>query len=68
MEITSDNRLIRPSGREQNELRNIEFISNDQLVLSAPLIAIESVEAKGFFGRIWARIVFWIMSLFSVGK
>ena len=47
---------------------NIEFISNDQLVLSAPLIAIESVEAKGFFGRIWARIVFWITSLFSVGK
>ena len=47
---------------------NIEFISNDQLVLSAPLIAIESVEAKGFFGRIWARIVFWIMNLFSVGK
>ena len=28
MEITSDNRLIRPSGRAQNELRNIEFISN----------------------------------------
>ena len=26
MEITSDNRLIRPSGRSQNELRNIEFI------------------------------------------
>ena len=47
---------------------DIEFISNDQLVLSAPLIAIESVEAKGFFGRIWARIVLWIMSLFSVGK
>ncbi len=47
---------------------NIEFISNDQLVLSAPLISIESVEAKGLFGRIWARIVFWIMSLFSIGK
>ena len=47
---------------------SIEFISNDQLVLSAPLVAIESVEAKGFFGRIWARIVFWIMSLFSIGK
>ena len=51
-----------------DEIGNIEFISNDQLVLSAPLIAIESVEAKGFFGRIWARIVFWIMNLFSVGK
>tara|TARA_B000000441_G_C21706863_1_gene329761 strand:- start:57 stop:1202 length:1146 start_codon:yes stop_codon:yes gene_type:complete len=45
---------------------NIEFISNDQLVLSAPLVAVESVEAKGLFGRIWARIVFWIMSLFSI--
>ncbi len=44
---------------------DIEFISNERVVLSAPLIAIESVEAKGFFGRIWARIVFWIMSLFS---
>ncbi len=28
MEITSDNRLIRPSGRAQNELRNIELIAN----------------------------------------
>ena len=44
---------------------DIEFISNERVVFSAPLIAIESVEAKGFFGRIWARIVFWIMSLFS---
>ena len=47
---------------------DIEFISNNRVVLSAPLIAIESVEAKGFFGRIWARIVFWIMSLFSIGS
>ena len=47
---------------------NIEFVSNEKLVLSTPLIAIESIEAKGFFGRIWARIVFWIMSLFSIGK
>ena len=47
---------------------DIEFISNNRVVLSAPLFAIESVEAKGFFGRIWARIVFWIMSLFSLGQ
>ena len=50
---------------EGDVIGNIEFISNDQLVLSKPLVAIESVEVKGFFGRIWARIVFWIMSLFS---
>ena len=47
---------------------DIEFISNDRVVLSAPLVAIESVEAKGFFGRIWARIVFWVLSLFSIGQ
>jgi D-alanyl-D-alanine carboxypeptidase (penicillin-binding protein 5/6) len=47
---------------------DIEFISDDRVVLSAPLVAIESVEAKGFFGRIWTRIVFWILSLFSIGQ
>ena len=47
---------------------DIEFISNNRVVLSAPLFAIESVEAKGFFGRSWASIVFWIMSLFSLGQ
>ena len=47
---------------------DIEFISDDRVVLSAPLVAIESVEAKGFFGRIWARIVFWILSLFSIDQ
>ena len=47
---------------------DIEFISDDRVVLSAPLVAIESVDAKGFFGRIWARIVFWILSLFSIGQ
>ena len=45
---------------------DIEFMANERVVLSAPLIAIESVEAKGFLGRIWARIVYWIMSLFSM--
>ncbi len=47
---------------------DIEFISDNRVVLSAPLVAIESIEAKGFFGRIWARIVFWILSLFSIGQ
>ena len=47
---------------------DIEFLSNDKVVLSAPLIAIEAVEAKGFFGRIWARTGFWILSLFPTGQ
>ena len=53
---------------EGDVIGDIEFMSNDRVVFSAPLIAMESVEEKGFFGRIWARIVFWIMSLFSTGQ
>ncbi|MDB9934144.1 D-alanyl-D-alanine carboxypeptidase [Gammaproteobacteria bacterium] len=46
---------------------SIEFTSNDRVVLSAPLVAIETVEAKGFFGMLWSRLVYWITSLFSFG-
>ena len=51
-----------------DEIGNIEFMSNDRIVFSAPLLAIESIDEKGFFGRIWARIMFWIVSLFSFGQ
>jgi len=44
---------------------SIEFTSNDRVVLSAPLVAIESIEAKGFFGRLIAKLIYWITSLFS---
>ena len=47
---------------------SIEFTSNDRVVLSAPLVAIETVEAKGFFGMLWSRLVYWITSLFSFGS
>tara|TARA_B100000767_G_scaffold67756_1_gene64245 strand:- start:1053 stop:2201 length:1149 start_codon:yes stop_codon:yes gene_type:complete len=46
---------------------SIEFTSNDRIVLSAPLVAIESVDAKGFFGMLWSRLVYWITTLFSFG-
>ena len=46
---------------------SIEFTSNDRIVLSAPLVAIETVQAKGFFGMLWSRLVYWITNLFSFG-
>ena len=49
------------------QIGSIEFTSNDRVVLSAPLMAIENVEAKGFFGILWARLVYWITNLFSFG-
>jgi D-alanyl-D-alanine carboxypeptidase (penicillin-binding protein 5/6) len=51
-----------------DNIGTIEFVSNDQVVLSSPLVAIEAVEAKGFFGRLWARLLFWISSLFSMNN
>jgi len=48
-------------------LGSIEFISNGRVVMSTPLIALEEVRSKGFFGRLWSRIMHWITSLFSIG-
>ena len=47
------------------EIGSIEFTSNDRIVLSAPLVAIENVDAKGFFGMLWSRLVYWVTNLFS---
>ena len=44
---------------------SIELTSNDRVVLTSPLVAIEAVEAKGFFGRLWSRLLYWMTSLFS---
>ena len=46
---------------------SIELTSNDRVVLTSPLVAIEAVEAKGFFGRLWSRLLYWMTSLFSFG-
>ena len=44
----------------------IELISDNNTVLISDLIALEDIEAKGFFGRLWSRFVLWIMSLFGL--
>jgi D-alanyl-D-alanine carboxypeptidase (penicillin-binding protein 5/6) len=46
---------------------SIELTSNGRVVLTSPLVAIEAVEAKGFFGRLWSRLLYWMTSLFSFG-
>ena len=48
------------------EIGTLELISNNEIVLTSSLIALEEVEAKGFFGRLWSRFVLWIMSLFGI--
>ena len=45
---------------------SLDIISNGEVVHTAELIALEDIEAKGFFGRLWSRFVLWIMSLFGM--
>jgi len=44
---------------------SIEIISNDTPVLVTDLVALDEVEAKGFFGRLWSKFILWVMSLFG---
>ena len=45
---------------------SLDIISNDEVVHTAELIALEDIESKGFFGRLWSRFILWIMSLFGM--
>ena len=44
----------------------LKIISDGEVVKTADLIALENVEAKGFFGRLWSSFVLWVMSLFGI--
>ena len=44
----------------------LEIISNDKVVVSAELIALKDIKAKGFFGRMWSKFVLWVFSLFGL--
>ena len=48
------------------KLGTLDIISNDEIVLTTDLLALNDVDAKGFFGRIWSKFVLWIMSLFGL--
>ena len=45
---------------------SLKIISDGEVVMTGDLIALENVEAKGFFGRLWSSFVLWVMSLFGI--
>ena len=47
-------------------LGSLEIVSKNEVVLTSDLIALNDVDAKGFFGRLWSKFVLWIMSLFGI--
>ena len=44
----------------------LEIVSNDEIVFSTELVALQSIKSKGFFGRLWSKFVLWILSLFGM--
>ena len=45
---------------------SLELTSDNSTILISDLVALEDVEAKGFFGRLWSRFVLWVMGLFGM--
>jgi len=46
----------------------LEISSNDEIVLVTDLVALQDIESKGFFGRLWSKFVLWIFSLFGMAE
>ena len=51
--------------KKGQEIGTLEIISNDAVVLTSELVALDDIEAKGFFGRLWSRFVLWLYGLFG---
>jgi D-alanyl-D-alanine carboxypeptidase (penicillin-binding protein 5/6) len=45
---------------------SLEIVSGDKVVYAQDLLALESVDSKGFFGRVWSKFILWIMGLFGL--
>ncbi len=50
--------LVAPIEKGQ-EIGSVKITLNDKVIASAPLVAMEAVEAGGFFRRLWHEILMW---------
>ena len=48
------------------KIGTLEIVSNDEVVYSTSLVALQNIKSKGFFGRLWSKFVLWILSLFGM--
>ena len=44
----------------------LEISSNNEVILVSDLVALQDIEAKGFFGRLWSKFVLWVFGLFGM--
>ena len=43
----------------------VDVLSDGKLLTSKPLIALNAVEEKGFFGRFLDKLILWFINLFD---
>jgi len=58
------NNIQAPISKGQ-KIGTLEIISKNKTVLTSDLIALDDIEAKGIFGRLWSRFILWLISLFG---
>ena len=59
---------LRAPIKEGQTLGTLIIKDGEKTLHSENLIALNDVEAKGFFGRLWANLVLWIRGLFGLGN
>jgi len=47
------------------KIGELNIMSGDEIVLVSDLVAIQDIQQKGVFGRLWDKFVMWLMNLFS---
>ena len=62
---TTFDQLKENCSKKGQEIGTLEIVSNDAVVLTSELVALDDIEAKGFFGRLWSRFVLWLYGLFG---
>ena len=59
---------LRAPIKEGQTLGKLVIKDGEKTLHTENLVALNDVEAKGFFGRLWANFVLWIRSLFGLGN
>ena len=44
----------------------LDIVSNEEVVFSTELVALQNIKSKGFFGRLWSKFVLWVLSFFGM--
>ena len=58
---------LRAPIKEGQTLGTLIIKEGEKTLHTENLVALSEVEAKGFFGRLWASLVLWFRGLFSLG-